>query len=575
MVAMKLSQSVFPTSKEIPSEAVIVSHQLMIRAGLIRRLASGLYTYLPFGLRVLRKVEAVIREEMNRVGGQEFLFPLLIPREFWERSGRWDVFQKELFRLQDRHENFYALAPTHEEAFTDFFGREISSYRDMPLILYHIGTKFRDEIRPRYGVMRGREFIMKDAYSFHLESTCLDSTYGKMSEAYTCIFKRLALDFVQVRAHSGAMGGEASEEFMVKSEVGEEVIIHCPTCGYVANVETARETIPGDEQQKEQPLEKIPTPGMGKIDEVAKGLHLPSSRFIKCVIYEREKGKDSSSPYFMALIRGDYEINETKLANHFAGTEIRVADKATLEKTLSLPVGFIGPLGRDKDMEILVDETLRPTVNGVTGANERDYHYTGVSVPRDIAPDHYGDFYQAKAGGKCPTCGASLETFKGIEVGHIFKLGKKYTEAFNVSVLDREGKAQAPVMGCYGIGLDRTLASIIEQHHDDRGIVWPASVAPFAVIILTLDVSDLASMRLSEGLYLDLKKDGVEVLWDDRPSRAGFKFNDADLLGIPLQIVVGPRGLKQGQVELRHRSSGEKTAIPMGAIKGRVSAWLH
>ena len=605
---MKQSRYLLPTLKETPNDVVLPSHALMLRAGLIRKTGSGFYTYLPFGLKALKKVEKIIREEMNKIGGQEFLFPLLINRELWDKTGRWATFRGELFRLKDRGENEYALGPTHEESFTDFFKQEISSYKQLPLLLYQIATKFRDEIRPRYGVMRSKEFLMKDAYSFHLNDASLDEMYRLMIKAYSNIFKHLGLDFVSVRADSGAMGGSGSEEFMVKSSVGEETLIHCGKCGYGANIETAEEkiiphnehfeiakdkykddllTLTKNEQdgwvfsrhEKENfDVEKkhhlVHTPDTENISVVAEALGVPESAFIKCLLYEIKNEVDGSVLNIMLLLRADYQVNSIKLQNLFPNSTIDFMSEEKMKKHGYAP-GYVSPFYFLEDdssdfnqitqFEYYIDESLKTGKHFITGNNHPLEHLevsdfeefkTGIKFKNCSV-------YEAKEGGACLECGGKLDFSKGIEVGHIFKLGRKYTEAFQSTVLDEEGKSQLPTMGCYGIGINRTLAAIVEQYHDDHGIKWPQSVAPFDIHLITLNIKDEASMLFSKELYENLSSEGLEVLWDERDQRAGFKFKDADLLGLPIQVIVGPKNLAAGEVEIKFRNKQpeEKTVI--------------
>ncbi len=587
---MRLTQYLLPTLKESPADATIPSHSLMIRAGLIRKLASGLYTYLPFGLRALRKVEAIIREEMNRAGALEFVFPILLPKELLERTGRWQIFKKELFRLKDRHTGDYALGPTHEEAFTSWVASEIKSHKQLPLNLYQIHTKFRDEIRPRFGVMRSKEFVMKDAYSFHTDDASLDVTYQKMSETYSRIFKRCGLDFVHVKADSGAMGGSGSEEFMVKSSVGEEGILISGTSGYAANVETAQEDItallstnpktPGGNP------EKISTPNQRSIEELTAFLKIGAERFIKSLLYDViEDTLDAATNKIVVkkrtvliLIRGDLSVNETKLGNFFkkiaAGgdAEVVLSGEETVKRVTGAPVGFAGPIGLKEAVEIYADVSLTGMEDGVTGANEIDLHYKNVSLSRDAKVAAFGEFYTAREGHPAPGSKDPLQLFRGVEVGHIFKLGKKYTTAFEAKVLDDKSQSVIPTMGCYGIGVNRTLAAIIEQHHDENGISWPLSVAPFQVHLLTMNTKDEKVQSFSEELYQELISAGIDVLWDDRDERPGFKFKDADLCGIPLQIVIGEKSMANGQVEWKLRREKEKSFVARGEVLAKVKA---
>lgn len=564
---MKLSNYFLPSLKEKPSDAVLPSHSLMIRAGLIRKISGGFYAYLPFGLKTLRKIESIIREEMNSSGGQEFLFPLLISRSLWENSGRWHTFKKELFRLKDRADNDYALGPTHEETFTAFFKREVSSYKDLPLLLYQIAPKFRDEIRPRYGVMRGKEFFMKDAYSFHLNDACLDRTYQVMRETYQKIFKRLKLDFTSVKADSGTMGGDRSEEFMVKSDVGEETIILCSLCNYSTNLETAEEKIVYSEfslnveyeKREHAEIKYIHTPGKTKISPVAKYLNVPESVLIKCLLYEVNKGENKR--IIMVLIRGDYEVNPTKLQNLFPeGIKSLSEEKMKNEGYIR---GYIGFTKKKEDGFYYIDESLNEGNRFIMGANLENFHQL-VENFQDLKKElsmRQCSVYQAKHMGQCKQCGAELKSSKGIEIGHIFKLGKKYTESFDATVLDKNGKSQLPTMGCYGIGLDRTLAAIIEQNHDQDGIRWPKSVSPFNVHLITVNTKDELSFNFSQQVYENLLNEGLDTLWDDREQHAGFKFKEADLMGLPLQVIVGPKRLTEGKVEIKIRSTGEKLEV--------------
>ena len=554
---MRRSAYFISTLKEKPSETKIASHALMLRTGMIRKIASGFYTYLPLGLRILRKVEAIIRQEMNRIGAQEMLFPTLIPRELWDQSGRWQLFKKELFRVRDRHDGEHALGPTHEESFTHFLRHEIHSYRDLPLVFYQIANKFRDEIRPRYGVIRSKEFLMKDAYSFHATDASLEETYEAMREAYIKVFDRCTLRYVHVKADSGSMGGGESEEFMVKSDVGEETIVTCGHCHYAANVETANQALSFPEVETAGTLEKIATPSVKTIEEVCQLLGVKKQQTIKAVLYAL-KPPEGGEKYIMVIIRGDLNINEVKLGNLFAGAELHLPAREEIKGSLDLPLGFLGPVHARGDIKIIADESLKDGKALICGANEENFHFAHVDVNRDFQVSRYHNLYQVQAGHACPVCHGSLDILKGIEVGHIFKLGKKYTQSFQVSVLGKSGEPITPTMGCYGIGVNRTLAAIIEQHHDENGIIWPLSTAPFQIILITLNHKDKASMDYAQKLHSDLEREGIEVLWDDREERAGFKFKDADLIGIPLQVVIGGRAFEKQQLELKWRAKADK-----------------
>ena len=548
---MRYSRYYIPTLREEPSEAQIVSHKLMLRAGLIRKLAYGVYNWLPLGFRVFRKVENIIREEMERAGAVEFRLSILQPSFLWEESGRWDIMGKEMFRLEDRHNNFYSLGPTHEEAFTYLLALDIKSYRELPINVFQIHTKFRDEIRPRYGVMRAREFVMKDAYSFDIDEEGLENSYQAMRVAYRRIFRRCGLSVVPVEADVGTMGGYKSEEFMVPSVIGEEIIVKCDNCGYVANQERA-EFFVEDVQDKSKTypnIEEIETKDVRTIDELVNFIGEPSSKFIKTLIYVVD-GKP-----VMVLIRGDKDVNEVKLKNVLSANEVYLPDKEYIEKEIGLPVGFLGPIGVS-GMKILVDKTILSIDIGYTGANKKDYHLKNVVPYRDLDLSNIVDVASASEGDLCPVCKSPMKIFRGIEVGHVFKLGDKYTKAFDFTVLDKDGKAVYPLMGCYGIGVDRTVATIVEQNNDDYGIVWPLEVAPFLAIITTIG-RDEKVFKASYELYEKMKSANIEVLWDDRDENAGVKFNDADLIGIPYRIVVSKKLISKGQWEIKERKTGK------------------
>lgn len=560
---MRLSQTIAPTLKESPNDASIPSHALMLRAGLIRKLSSGLYTYLPIGLKALRNVQQIIREEMDAAGAQEFLFPILLERELWEKSGRWDLFKKELFRLKDRNDNDVALGATHEEAFTEFFTSHFQSYKQLPVCLYQMNTKFRDEIRPRFGVMRSKEFIMKDAYSFHVDEESLEETYQRMSQCYSNIFFRCGLDFVHVKADSGSMGGSDSEEFMVKSEVGEDSILSSEDGLYAANVETAVEELEENKDLQTPEIERVQTPNVRSIEELEDFFQIKSSQFIKSLVYEVVN--DESRKPILVLIRGDYEVSEVKLANLFPGSDVFLASEQVVKEVTGAPFGFAGPIGLKKDIEIYGDKSLINLSQAVSGANETDTHIKNIKIGRDFKIENWVEVYEAKEGGLAPGGKSRLKSLRGIEVGHIFKLGKKYTKAFDSTVLDENGKSILPTMGCYGIGVNRTLAAVIEQNHDEDGIIWPVSMAPFVVHLITANAKQEEQMLASEKIYNEFVEAGVTVLWDDRTERPGFKFKDADLMGTPIRLVAG-KGLAEGLLEASLRRDGrsaEKKAVPV------------
>ena len=565
---MRLSKLFMPTLKEAPSDAIIASNKLMLRAALARKISNGLYSYLPLGVRILSKISNIIREEMDAIGSNECIMPILVSKELLTPSGRWERFKKELFRLKDRNNVDMAMGPTHEEAFTITAQNEIQSYKDLPLTLYQIHTKFRDEIRPRFGVIRSKEFTMKDAYSFHITKECLDKTYNDMSRAYTKIFKRMGLDTVSVKADSGAMGGEGSEEFMVLSEVGEETIIFCSKCDYRANVEKAN--VKKDDEAKsytDKPLEEVNTPDIKTINDLEKFFNTSSKNFIKSIIYKTEEGE-----VILVAIRGDLEINETKLSNALGGLDIELADEDTVKEVTGARVGFASPIGLKKKIRIFADNSIKSVADAIVGGNKDDTHIKNVNIQRDFNIDVWGDFRTAKEGDKCPECGETLYQKKGLELGHIFKLGDKYTEAFNFKVLDENNKEITPIMGCYGIGVNRALASVIEQNYDDKGIIFPISVAPYEAIVVAIDKEGEESFKKAEEIYNALNALKVETMFDDRKERLGVKLNDCDLIGIPMRIMVGKKSLQKGVVEFKLRSSSESVEVKAEDIVEYVKA---
>ncbi|URA10087.1 proline--tRNA ligase [Thermospira aquatica] len=566
---MRRSQMLLPTLREDPKDAEIASHILMMRAGIIRKLDAGLYTFLPLGHRVLLKVINIIREEMNRAGAQELLPPILIPASLWRESGRYDIMGKEMMRLQDRHENDMVLGPTHEEVFTHIVRENVQSYRDLPLNLYQINTKFRDEIRPRYGVMRCREFIMKDAYSFDIDEAGLEKNYQAMREAYRRIFARCGLEVVPVQADTGNMGGSNSEEFMVPSSVGEETIIHCRSCGYVANVERAESKREFSSSSKSMlPLEEIATPNVRTIEELVAFLKVSVDRFIKSLVYKTDKG------FVLVLIRGDFMVNETKLKHVLECVELEQASEEEVLQITGAPIGFVSPVNLKQKIKIVADESIPFMRNAISGANKKDYHLKNINPERDFVWDVVADIHEVVEGEKCPTCGEVLRSYKGIEVGHIFKLGYKYTEAMNVRVLDKNGQSITPIMGCYGIGVGRTIASVIEQNHDENGIIWPMSIAPFHGIIVPVNMSDSRTVEAAEKLYQQLSR-RFEILLDDRDERPGVKFKDADLIGIPIRITIGKSFAEEQKVELKLRRLEEKHLVPLEEVEKVFEEWYE
>ncbi len=570
---MRYSGMFIPTLKEVPAEAEVVSHKLMLRAGMIRKLASGLYTYLPLGLRSIRKVEQIVREEMNAAGAQELLMPIVQPAELWQESGRWDHYGKELLRFKDRHQRDYCLGPTHEEVITDIVRREVRSYRNLPLNLYQIQTKFRDEIRPRFGLMRGREFIMKDAYSFDADEESLDRQYRAMYQAYCNIFERCGLEYRPVEADTGSIGGHASHEFMVIADTGEDQIACCTACDYAANVELApvrhdkTEKTPGECGEK---LERVSTPGVHTVEEVAAFLKTKPEDIVKTLILMAD-----DEPV-VAFIRGDRELNEVKLQRVLGAETMEMADDNTVRKITGAPAGFAGPVGLSPKVRKVADHSVAGLSCFTSGANEEDAHVINVSWGRDAElPDLY-DLSVITESDPCPACGGKIELKRGIEVGHIFKLGTKYSEALGATFLDSNGREQPIIMGCYGIGIGRTVAAAIEQNHDEKGIIFPQPVAPFDVIISLLDERDQELCATAEEMADQLERDGLEVLLDDRKERPGVKFKDSELIGIPIRITIGKKFKKTGEVEVTPRATGETRNVPatdaVSTVKAMFSA---
>ena len=561
---MRMSKMLMPTLKEIPSDAEITSHQLMLRAGMIRKMASGIYNQLPMGIRVFRKVEDIIREEMNSKGAQEISCALLVPAELWQESGRWDVMGPEMFRLKDRNGRDYCLGPTHEETFTHIVRNEITSYKQLPLNLYQIETKFRDERRPRFGVMRTRNFTMKDAYSFDADQEGLDKSYNDMFDAYTRIFARCELDNSPVQADSGAMGGSASAEFMVKSEVGEDEIVFCSGCDYAANIEKATSVNHEASTEEMKEMSEIETPNVHTIEELQDFFKMEAGQFAKTLIYYAD-GKTVA-----VVVRGDRDVNETKVANAIGGAvEFELASEDTIKTVTGAEVGFAGPIGIKTDY-LFIDQEVVDQRNVIIGANKTGYHIQNANFGRDFE-GQVGDFRNVQEGDKCPKCGESLEIMRGVEVGHIFKLGTKYSEAMGATFLDQNGKSQPMIMGCYGIGVERTVAAVIEQHHDENGIIWPLALAPYHVVVVPVNVKKEEHLENAEKIYNELQAAGVEVLLDDRNERAGFKFKDSDLLGIPMRITVG-KDIVDGKVEFKLRKEADKEIISVDEVLDRVKA---
>ncbi len=560
---MRYSLAFIPTQREVPNDAETISHQLMLRAGLVRKLAAGLYEWLPMGLRALRRVEQIVREEMNAANGQEVWLPQLQPKNLWEETGRWGVYGKELMRLKDRKDAEFCLAPTAEEVITDLVRREVKSYRALPVMLYQFGVKYRDEIRPRFGVMRAREFLMKDAYSFHADDADGEAYYKRMVDAYKKIFTRCGLTFRPVEADSGAIGGSFSHEFMVLAESGEEGIVSCE-CGYAANVERAELPPPAAASSgaTKENVAEVSTPGATSVDAVAKIVKQDAKQFIKALVVLADE-----TPV-MILVRGDHELNEVKLQRLLGVQRVVKANEATYTKLTESPIGFAGPVGSKARM--IADHAIKTITDGVSGGNKKDIHLLHVVPERDFKPEQYADLRKAAAGDPCPKCSKPMTYARGIEVGHTFKLGTKYSDSMKATYLDPQGKAKSFVMGCYGIGVSRVVAACIEQCHDEGGIVWPTQLAPWKLAIIPLNMTNETIRKQAEDLYAEAQKQGIEVLLDDRDLTAGVKLKDADLLGIPVRIVLGEKKMALGKVEYRRRSQNESTDLSAAEAMQKV-----
>jgi prolyl-tRNA synthetase len=560
---MKQSMMLIPTLREVPADAEIKSHQLLLRAGYIRQNSSGVYSFLPLGKKVLQKVEEIVREEMNKIGAVELLMPALQQAELWQESGRWYSYGPELMRLKDRHDRDFALGATHEEMITSLVRDEVKSYKRLPLTLYQIQTKFRDEKRPRFGLLRGREFVMKDAYSFHASQESLDETYEKMMEAYSNVFRRCGLNFRAVLADSGAMGGKDTHEFMVLSEIGEDTIAYSDESDFAANIEMAPVVVTY-EKSTEEPLalEKVATPNQKSIEEVSTYLGVAPEKCIKTLLFKVD------DQYVVALVRGDHEVNDVKLKNVLDATVIELATPEETKEVLGCSIGSLGPIGVN-GVKIIADHAVEYIVNGVCGANEEGYHYKNVQPSRDFTVDQYVDLRFIQEGDPSPDGKGTIRFTKGIEVGHVFKLGTRYSEAMNATFLDENGKAQPMIMGCYGIGVSRTLAAVCEQFNDEHGLVWPASLAPFDVHLIPVNMKDNAQRMLAEELYEQMKEYRLDVLMDDRAERPGVKFADADLIGLPVRVTVGKKA-SEGMVEVKIRRTGEVIEVTKEEVVQKV-----
>lgn len=562
---MRLSKLFGRTLRETPAETEMPSHQLLLRAGMIRQLAAGIYSYLPLGWRVLRKIEQIMREEMDAIEGQELLMPVVHPAELWQATGRWygPSPGPSLARFKDRVGRDMVLALTHEETVADLVRQEIVSYRQLPVMIYHIQTKFRDEVRSRGGLVRVREFTMKDAYSCHTNYESLDEYYPRMYQAYVNIFKRCGLEVSAVEADTGIMGGATSHEFMVINENGEDTLIICPECGYAANAERATFVKPPRPEEPEKEIEKIPTPGTTTIEDVATLVGVPTSQTLKAVFYSTDQGE-----VIFVLIRGDLEVNETKLSNQLEGAELHPSTEEEL-KAAGIVAGYASPVGVSR-VRVVADDSIKMGSNFVAGANEEGFHLANVNYPRDFKVDILANIALAREGDACPHCGGTLTDTRGIEVGHLFKLGTKYSEALQATFLDKAGQAKPVVMGSYGIGTGRLLATIIEQHHDDKGIIWPPGVAPAQIHLLSLSTDRPEVVETAERIYSQLVEWGYEVLYDDRDESAGVKFNDADLLGVPLRLTISPRTLKNNSVEAKLRWEKDRSHVPLDNLQPEI-----
>ena len=569
---MRASNLYAPTLRNTPAEAEIVSHQLMYRAGMIRKVAGGMYTFLPLGWRVIRKIEQIIREEMDAAGGQEVMMPILQPGELWQESGRWAAYGAEMMRIKDRHGRDFCLGPTHEEMITDLVRDELHSYKQLPVMLYQIQDKFRDERRPRFGLMRSREFIMKDLYSFDKDPDGMMVSYQKMYDAYSKIYTRMGLTFRAVEADSGAIGGGHSHEFTVLADAGESNIAYCTQCEYAASDEKAELKPEATADEAAQPLEKVATPGTNTIESLCDFLHIPADKTIKAVAYETDQDE-----LVLVFIRGDHDVNETKVLNHVEGAlELRMADEDVIRAAGGCP-GFMGPIGIQKGTHVFVDASVMNVHNGVTGANEKDVHYKNVNPQRDFDTDAIvvDDFRMVKEGDPCPHCGAPMKMTRGIEAGQVFALGTKYSAAMGATFLNEQGKEQPLWMGCYGIGVGRTMAAAIEQSNDKDGIVWPRAIAPFEVVVAVVNAKKDDQLAYGEAVYKECQAAGLDTLLDDRKERAGVKFKDCDLIGYPLRVTIGPKAVEEGTIEIKVRKTGEVIMCSRAEYLAKVQELLE
>lgn len=567
---MRTSKLYAPTLRETPAEAEVISHKLMLRAGMIRKAAGGLYTYLPLAWRTLRKIMQIVREEMDAAGGQEIAMPIVQPAEIWQETGRWSVYGDEMFRVNDRHGRNFCLGPTHEEMITTLIRDEVRSYKQLPLLLYQIQNKYRDEIRPRFGLMRGREFIMKDLYSFDKDQAGMDESYKKMYDAYWRIFERIGLKFRPVEADNGAIGGGHSHEFTVLADAGESNIVYCDKCDYAASDEKAELLPITPEQEEMQPLTKVATPEAHTIELLVNFLKCDIKRTIKAVAFQTEKDE-----VVLAFVRGDHDVNEVKVINAVGAIELHMAEDDAIREAGGMP-GFMSPIGIKKGTKVIVDTTVMNMFNAVSGANEKDTHYTGVNPARDFDKNEIivADIRLIKDGDPCPRCGGTVHMTRGIEAGQVFTLGTKYSRALHATYLDEQGREQLLMMGCYGIGVSRTMAAAIEQCNDKDGIIWPRSIAPYEVVVVPVNAKVPEQLGLAEEIYEELKKAGVDVIIDDRKERAGVKFKDCDLIGYPLRITVGPKAVENDIIELKVRRNGETAEAGKAGVVAKAVEML-
>ena len=557
---MRFTLGFFPTLRDAPSDAEIASHKLMVRAGLIRRVSSGIYTLLPLGVKVHKKVEEICRRELNKSNAQEVLMPTLSPSELWKKTGRWDVYGKELIRVKDRHDRDFCLGPTHEEVITNLVANEVRSYRDLPLNLYQIQTKFRDEIRPRFGLMRGREFVMKDGYSFDVNDENASKSYEDMVSAYERIFQGCGLNFSAVEADSGAIGGSFSHEFVVLANSGEEEISRCDSCGYTSNVEKTPVSLNFNDKESNGVVDKVHTPDAHTVDDIVNLLKVSKSSVLKTLIYKGQKNN------YAIIVPGNRRLNEVKLANVTNETGLALASATLVEELTNAKVGFAGPVGL-KDVSIVADNSIKGRKNLIVGANETDYHHINVQENKDFHCDVFEDLLYVEDGDTCPSCNSNLSLQRGIEVGHVFKLGTKYSDSFDANYLDENGKTKPIIMGCYGIGIGRTVAAAIEQNHDENGIIWPLPLAPYVIDIIPMNMDDSNCVETSEKIYEELKNElQIDCVLDDRNERPGVKFFDSDLIGFPFNIIIGKKGLLEKKVEIKSRKTGEVEFVELEKV---------